>query len=73
VARDGDYFGPVVHLASRLVELAPPGQVLVSAVVAQRIVDDGSVACEPAGTHFIRGFPEPVVTFRVVAVPTDPT
>ena len=31
LARDGDYFGPVVNLASRLVGVAYPGTVLVSA------------------------------------------
>ncbi|HZR13776.1 MAG TPA: adenylate/guanylate cyclase domain-containing protein [Acidimicrobiia bacterium] len=33
VAREGDYFGPTVNLASRLVEIAKPGAVLVSADV----------------------------------------
>jgi adenylate cyclase len=31
VTRDGDYFGPVVNLASRLTELAAPGEVLAPA------------------------------------------
>jgi adenylate cyclase len=31
INRDGDYFGPVVNLASRLTELAEPGEVLVPA------------------------------------------
>ena len=30
IAREGDYYGPVVNLAHRLVELAYPGTVLVS-------------------------------------------
>lgn len=33
VAREGDYFGPTVNLASRLVEIAKPGSVLVSSDV----------------------------------------
>jgi adenylate cyclase len=33
VNRDGDYFGPVVNLASRLTELAQPGEVLVPATL----------------------------------------
>jgi adenylate cyclase len=31
IARDGDYFGPVVNLASRIVDIARPGTVLASA------------------------------------------
>lgn len=31
ISRDGDYFGPVVNLASRLTELAEPGELLVPA------------------------------------------
>ena len=31
IVRDGDYFGPVVNLASRLTELAQPGEVLAPA------------------------------------------
>ncbi len=33
LTRDGDYFGPVVNLASRLTELARPGEVLVPAAL----------------------------------------
>lgn len=33
ISRDGDYFGPVVNLASRLTELATPGELLVPANV----------------------------------------
>ena len=37
VARDGDYFGPVVNLASRLTELAEPGEVLVPAALRDEL------------------------------------
>jgi adenylate cyclase len=37
VARDGDYFGPVVNLASRLTELAAPGEVLAPAGVRDEL------------------------------------
>jgi adenylate cyclase len=42
VAREGDYFGSVVNLAHRLVELAFPGTVLVSDELHDAIVDDPS-------------------------------
>jgi adenylate cyclase len=46
VSRDGDYFGPVVNLASRLTELAAPGQLLVPASTRDQISD-------LAGVHFV--------------------
>jgi adenylate cyclase len=39
VTRDGDYFGPVVNLASRLTELAGPGELLVPATLRAAIHD----------------------------------
>ena len=40
LSREGDYFGPVVNLASRLTELAKPGSVLVSAELAGALAGD---------------------------------
>jgi adenylate cyclase len=40
LAQEGDYYGPVVNLASRLVELARPGTVLASADVRDALADD---------------------------------
>jgi class 3 adenylate cyclase len=40
VAREGDYYGPVVNLAHRLVEIAYPGTVLASSELHDAIADD---------------------------------
>jgi adenylate cyclase len=40
LAQEGDYYGPVVNLASRLVELARPGTVLASGEVRDALADD---------------------------------
>ena len=40
LSQEGDYFGPVVNLASRLVELARPGTVLVSSEVHDALAED---------------------------------
>jgi adenylate cyclase len=40
LARDGDYYGPVVNLASRLTERARPGTVLASAEVHEALARD---------------------------------
>lgn len=40
LAQEGDYYGPVVNLASRLVGLARPGSVLTSSDVRETLRDD---------------------------------
>ena len=66
LALDGDYFGPVVNLAARLVTLADPGAVLVSDAVAERLVGDRGAI--PLGPQQIRGFDEPVHVSRLAPV-----
>lgn len=42
LAREGDYYGPTVNLASRIVNIANPGSILVSDSVHQRLsLNDG--------------------------------
>ena len=50
----GDYFGPIVNLAARLVDAAIPGEVLVTDTVAEQ------VGSERAGRRMLKGFDEPV-------------
>ena len=57
----GDYFGPVVNLAARLVDEAVPGEVLVDDAVA------ADVDTEPAGRRMLRGLDEPVTVHSLVA------
>ena len=63
LALDGDYFGPVVNLAARLVAIADPGTVLVSDPVAERLA--GRRVAESLGRQPIRGFTEPVGVSRL--------
>jgi adenylate cyclase len=44
VAREGDYYGPVVNLAHRLVELAYPGTILASTDLHDAVADDPAFA-----------------------------
>jgi len=55
----GDYFGPVVNLAARLVDHAGPGELLCDEATAE------VVPAEPAGEREIRGLPEPVPVYRL--------
>jgi class 3 adenylate cyclase len=63
LALDGDYFGPVVNLAARLVALAEPGTVLASDEVVAKL--DGSRPVTPLGPRRIRGFDQPVAVSRL--------
>jgi len=64
LALDGDYFGPVVNLAARLVALAEPGTVFASAPVVERL--DESRRAVALGPQVIRGFDDPVPVSRLV-------
>ena len=64
LALDGDYFGPVVNLAARLVALADPGDVLASDTVVDWLGDRRQF--EALGEQMIRGFDEPVAVARVL-------
>jgi adenylate cyclase len=65
VARGGDYYGSVVNVASRIADLAVPGEVLVTEVVRDVAVDQGSLVLEPAGRRMLKGFSEPVPLWSV--------
>ena len=64
LALDGDYFGPVVNLAARLVSLADPGDVLASDAVIEWLGDRRE--SESLGARPIRGFDEPVPVARLI-------
>ncbi len=61
--RDGDYYGSVVNLAARLVDLAEPGEVLLSGAAAAAASSD---EVEPMAAVEVKGFPEPVAAFRLL-------
>jgi adenylate cyclase len=56
VFRLGDYYGPLVNLASRLVDIAEPGEVLTDRGVS----DSDLISLHPAGQRSLKGFDEPV-------------
>ena len=62
LARDGDYFGPVVNLAARAVKLADPGCVLVSGDLARQA---SRFRFRDAGAQRLDGFDDPVELFRL--------
>ncbi|MEM8708906.1 MAG: adenylate/guanylate cyclase domain-containing protein [Actinomycetota bacterium] len=59
----GDYFGPIVNLAARLVDHAVPAEVLVTATVAHEVGDQAI----PAGRRMLKGFDEPEAVWSISA------
>jgi adenylate cyclase len=64
--RHGDYYGPVVNLAARLVDAAIPGEALVDASVVEAVKDEG-LSFEGAGRRLIKGPPTPVAVWSLAA------
>jgi class 3 adenylate cyclase len=64
VSREGDYFGPLVNLISRLVKLAPPGEVVITQEAAARL-DAGVWHTRELDPHPVRGLEKPVSVFVV--------
>ncbi len=64
LTRQGDYYGEVVNLASRLADLAIPGEVLVddNLRVAART---GPLVFDAAGRRQLKGFEEPVAAYSL--------
>lgn len=60
-AHDGDYFGQVVNLAARAATAAAPSEILVDAEAAKHLGTD----VEAAGSRELKGFPRPVVFYRL--------
>jgi class 3 adenylate cyclase len=59
--RHGDYYGPVVNLASRLVDTAIPGEVLVDESVVAAAGDVPGLVFKPSGRRLLKGF-DPAVS-----------
>jgi adenylate cyclase len=55
LAHEGDYFGPVVNLASRIVNIAYPGTVVVAEDVHAVLADDAAFGWKPIRPHWLKG------------------
>ncbi len=68
--REGDYFGPLVNLLSRMVKIGDPNDLIVTEEAAKELTpNDWSVeALEPTQ---LRGIEEPVRAFRVERISTS--
>lgn len=70
VTSGGDLYGPVVNLASRIADVAIPGEVLVNQALIDAVHDDPHVTAvfdvEPAGRRVLKGFAEPVRLWSLI-------
>lgn len=64
--RGEDLVGRDVNLAARIVDLAAPGEVLVSEAAARRLDGIDAVRLEELGPVFVRGVPDPVRLYRAL-------
>jgi class 3 adenylate cyclase len=66
LTRGGDFYGPVVNMASRIADLAIPNEILVTAELRER-AEKGSVplAFDPAGRRLLKGFDDPLELFAL--------
>lgn len=64
--RDGDYFGPSVNVAARVMATAHGGQIVATAD-SVRTVNLGEVDVEPLGAHHLKGVGEPQAIVAVRA------
>ena len=64
VERDGDIYGSIVNLASRIAALAEPASMVVTRGIALQGSAAGFVV-SPLGSRSIRGFPEEFELFEV--------
>jgi adenylate cyclase len=69
VVRQGDFHGPTVNLAARLVTAAEPGVVLTDASLAERLARlDDRLTFHAAGRYTLAGFAEPVEAYQLLRV-----
>lgn len=66
LTRGGDYYGPVVNVASRIAELAVPSEILVTEDLRERAEKSASpFAFDAAGRRLLKGFDEPIELFAL--------
>ena len=63
--RDGDYFGPPVNRAARVMSAANGGQIVVSSTTAENIGADDRLELLDLGTYVLKGVPQAMQLYGV--------
>jgi class 3 adenylate cyclase len=67
IVRQGDFYGPIVNLAARLVASAEPGTALTDVALHDRLARvHAGYGFAPAGKFQLSGFDEPVEVFQLI-------
>jgi len=61
LSRAGDFFGATVNIAARLVDVAVPGEVLITDDLGQLV----QRRLQPAGRRMLRGFDDPIAVWSL--------
>lgn len=72
IERDGDYYGSTVNVASRIADVAGPGETLTTAAVVNRC-PDARFVFEPMAPRALKGVDKEVDVFRVSSRLLDPS
>lgn len=70
--RADDISGVAVHLASRMLDIANPGETITSSVIKGLVAGSG-ISFEPRGTHQLKGIAESWELHRIVAEGSHPS
>ncbi len=54
LSQDGDYYGPIVNTASRIVNIAAPGTVLITREVADHVRDEGDFVLRALQPRYLK-------------------
>jgi adenylate cyclase len=65
LGRGGDYYGPVVNLASRIADIAVPNEILVTEELMRSAATDATLHFEAAGRRMVKGFDEPIALWSL--------
>lgn len=63
--RSGDYFGPVLNRAARIMSAGHGGQILLSSVTAGAADLDGDLSLRDLGTHHLKDLDDPEHLFEI--------
>lgn len=69
IDRDGDWFGSTVNVASRVADVAKPGEVLITEATREQFGQGNGFRFEERGRRYLKHVPELVPVFR--AAPAD--
>lgn len=62
---DGDVYGHIVNVASRLEHLAEPGGICISEAVFEQVRQNVGANYHSLGRRHLKGIPQPVIAYRV--------